>query len=185
MILFLSEFYPILNSSKRNKILPKELEDVYDAETFNKSVSYKVEYEKFGIITATFSFLLILIMLVFHGFAFADRFVRSISENPILFFAFFRGLFFLSDILGIHLIFYGTFVIEEKYGFNKTTPFTYLTDKMKGYLLGALIGGGLLALFIWFYYKTGQTFWIYIWLIFTAFSHFYVNVLFKHYCSYF
>ncbi len=170
---FLERILSYLNSSKRNRNLPPELSDVYDIDTYNKSVNYKVEYERFGILTASFSFLLVLIMLIFHGFAFADEIGRSISSDPIILaLIYFGGLFFISDILGIPFDLYGTFVIEEKYGFNKTTPLLYFTDKLKGYLLGAIIGGGLLALFIWFYYRIGTNFWIYIWLIFTAFSVF-------------
>ncbi len=171
-----------LNSSKRNRIIPKELEDVYDTDTYNKSTSYKIEYEKFGILTATFSFVLILLMLLFNGFSFADQIARQVSENPILLaMIYFGGLFFLSDILGTPFDLYGTFIIEEKYGFNKTTPKLYFWDKIKSYGLGVIIGGGLLALFIWFYYKTGKDFWIYIWLIFTLFSifmsMFYSNII--------
>ena len=162
-----------LNSAKRNRNLPKELEDVYDLETYQKSQDYKRENERFGMITATFSFLLMLFVLIFQGFAFADAFCREITGNPIfLSLIFFGILFFTSDILGIPFDIYGTFVIEEKYGFNKTKPFVFVTDKLKGYLLSIVIGGGLLALFIWYYYKVGNSFWIYIWLIFTAFSIF-------------
>ena len=162
-----------LNSTNRNRNLPKELEDVYDLETYQKSQDYKRENERFGMITASFSFLIMLFMLIFQGFAFADNFCRQITENPIfLSLIFFGILFFASDILGIPFDVYGTFVIEEKYGFNKTKPLLFVADKLKGYLLSIIIGGGLLALFIWYYYKVGSSFWIYIWLIFTAFSIF-------------
>ena len=162
-----------LNSTNRNRNLPKELEDVYDLETYQKSQDYKRENERFGMITASFSFLIMLFMLIFQGFAFADNFCRQITETPIfLSLTFFGILFFASDILGIPFDVYGTFVIEEKYGFNKTKPLLFVADKLKGYLLSIIIGGGLLALFIWYYYKVGSSFWIYIWLIFTAFSIF-------------
>ena len=162
-----------LNSTNRNRNLPKELEDVYDLETYQKSQDYKRENERFGMITASFSFLIMLFMLIFQGFAFADNFCRQITENPIfLSLIFFGILFFASDILGIPFDVYGTFVIEEKYGFNKTKPLLFVADKLKGYLLSIIIGGGLLTLFIWYYYKVGSSFWIYIWLIFTTFSVF-------------
>jgi len=63
-------------------------------------------------------------------------------------------------------------VIEEKYGFNKTTPKTFVFDKIKGWLLGAIIGGGLLALVIFIYQKTQNMFWIYAWLVVAVFSIF-------------
>jgi STE24 endopeptidase len=163
----------LLNSVKRNRTLPPELESVYDQDTYIKSLEYKREYEKFGFISSSFSFLLIIIMLIFNGFAYADSVSRGITQQPVfLALVFFGLLMLISDVLGTPFDLYSTFVIEQKYGFNKTTPKLYITDKLKGYLLGIIIGGGLLALFIWFYYKVGQSFWIYIWLIFTAFSLF-------------
>lgn len=163
----------LLNSVKRNRTIPQELEGVYDEETYRKSIDYKWTNEKFGILTSSFSFVLIIAMLILQGFSFADNLSRGISEQPIILALTFFGILFLaSDVLGIPFELYSTFVIEEKYGFNKTTPLLYITDKLKGYLLGALIGGGLLALFIWFYQKIGNDFWIYIWLIFTVFSIF-------------
>lgn len=163
-----------INASYRKRPLPAELQDIYDPETYEKSQKYKAAYEKFGLLAASFSFLLILFMLIFQGFAWTDNFLRHYTENmfvlPLLFFGI---LFFLSDILGTPFDLYSTFVIEEKYGFNKTTPLTYLWDKLKGYLLGIILGGGLMALFIWFYYKTGSLFWLYIWVTFTLFSIFF------------
>jgi STE24 endopeptidase len=178
----LERILSVLNSAKRNRNIPLELKDVYDEATFQKSQDYKREYERFGILTASFSFLIMLSMLTFQGFAYTDGIVRGITENLILVSLTFFGLLFLaSDLIGIPFELYVTFVIEEKYGFNKTTPKLYITDKLKGYFLGALIGGGLLTLFIWFYYSIGKDFWVYIWLIFTAFSifmsMFYSNVI--------
>jgi STE24 endopeptidase len=169
----LERFLSILNSVKRNRKLPAELEGIYDNETYLKSLDYKREYENFGTIAATFSFILIICMIIFQGFAFADQLARSISENPILLCLIYFGLLvFVSDIIGTPFDLYSTFIIEEKYGFNKTTPKLYISDKLKGYLLGIIIGGGLLSVFIWFYLKVGNNFWIYIWIIFTAFSIF-------------
>jgi STE24 endopeptidase len=79
---------------------------------------------------------------------------------------------FASDIINIPFSVYDTFVIEEKYGFNKTTPKTFVFDQVKGWLLGAIIGGGLLALIIFIYQKTQNMFWIYAWAVVAAFSIF-------------
>jgi STE24 endopeptidase len=169
----LERYLSILNSVRRNRTLPVELEGIYDNETYQKSLNYKREYENFGMITASFSFIIVICMLLFHGFAFADQIARSITEQAILLALIFFGmLVFISDIIGTPFDLYSTFGIEEKYGFNKTTPKLYITDKLKGYLLGIIFGGGLLSVFLWFYIKVGNSFWIYIWIIFTAFSVF-------------
>ncbi len=77
-----------------------------------------------------------------------------------------------SDVLSTPFDIYGTFVIEERFGFNRTTPKTYVLDKVKGWLLALIIGGGLLAVFVWFYKTAGSLFWLYAWILFSAFSIF-------------
>lgn len=162
-----------LNSVKRNRPVPAELDGVYDKETYQKSIAYKAENERLGLYSSIFSFSIIIFMLIFQGFAFADSWSRGFTENPIWLALIFFGILFLaSDILGLPFDLYGIFKIEEKYGFNKVTPKLFITDKIKGYLIGAIIGGGLLALFIWFYTKVGNQFWLYIWAVITAFSVF-------------
>jgi STE24 endopeptidase len=79
---------------------------------------------------------------------------------------------FASDIITTPFAYYKTFVIEEKFGFNKTTIKTFILDKIKGWFMLAIIGGGILALIIWFYEATGTHFWLYAWFLVTAFSVF-------------
>jgi STE24 endopeptidase len=172
----------IINSERFKRPLPVELEDAYDEETYLKSRNYKREYELFSLITASFSFILIIFMFYFKGFAFVDAISRSITVQPILQTLLFFGILFLaSDLIGIPFDSYSTFIIEDKYGFNKTTPFMYVTDKLKGYIISGILGGSLLAIFVWFFYHIGHLFWIYIWLIFTIFSifisMFYSNII--------
>jgi STE24 endopeptidase len=79
---------------------------------------------------------------------------------------------FASDIITTPFAYYKTFVIEERFGFNKTTIKTFILDKVKGWFMLAIIGGGILALIIWFYEATGNHFWLYAWILVTAFSVF-------------
>lgn len=171
---FLFENYlEYLNTRRMGAKLPDELKGVYDEEKYAKQQAYQKENHRFGMITGTFSFLVILAMFLFYGFAFVDSIVWSIASNAILAALFFFGIImFASDIINIPFSVYDTFVIEEKYGFNKTTAKTFVLDHIKGWLLGALIGGGLLALIIFIYQKTQNMFWIYAWAVVAAFSIF-------------
>jgi STE24 endopeptidase len=100
-------------------------------------------------------------MLLLGGFGWLDGLLRIQIENEILLaLAFFGVLMLTSDMLTIPFQWYSTFVIEEKYGFNKTTIKTFITDKLKGYLLGAIVGGGLLSLLIYLIELIGPSFWI-------------------------
>jgi len=162
-----------LNASRWSKTLPEELKGIYDEEKYRKSQEYSKVNMRFGILTGSLSFLFILLMLIFGGFGYLDEFVRQYTNHPVWMALLFFGILGLaSDVLSTPFDLYGTFVIEEKFGFNRTTPKTYFLDKMKGWMLALLIGGGLLALFVWFYDVAGNLFWLYAWIVFSLFSIF-------------
>jgi len=157
-----------LNDKSFKSELPDELKGIYDEEKYKKSQEYDKVTGRFSFITSTFSFAL---MLFLGGFAWVNDFVGTYTQQPILVVLFFFGtLSIASDILGIPFSLYSTFVIEERFGFNRTTIKTFILDKIKGYLVGGLIGGGLLALFVWFYETAGDMFWVYGWIAFSGFS---------------
>ncbi len=162
-----------LNAKHFNDPVPKELADVYEKAEYEKSQRYKKERSQFGLITSTFSVLLTLGFIIFEGFAFVDTIARNITDNIILIALIFFGIIMLgSDILMTPFSWYSTFVIEEEYGFNKTTKRTFLLDKLKGLGMTAIIGGGILALIVWFYQIAGDDFWWYAWILIAVFSVF-------------
>lgn len=167
-----------LNAKHFNDPIPSELVDVYNEKEYLRSQNYKKERYKFGIITSTFSLFLMLGFLFFNGFAWVDSIARGISDNSILIGLIFFGIImFASDLLTLPFSWYSTFVIEEKYGFNKTTSKTFIIDKIKSWGLMIVVGGGILALLIWFYQMAGDNFWWYAWILITAFTVF-VNMFY-------
>ena len=162
-----------LNANRFTDKVPNELSDVYDNEAYEKSQRYKKEKYRFALLTSSVSLIATLLFFFFDGFAYIDQLARGFSDNGIVVALLFFGIIMLlSDILSTPFSYYNTFVIEEKFGFNKTTLKTFVLDKLKGWIMGAIIGGGLLALIIWFYQKTGAYFWVYAWGIVTLFSVF-------------
>jgi len=162
-----------LNAKKYGDPIPEGLEDVYDQKEYLRSMDYKKVNYRFAILTGSFSFILIMLMFFLEGFAFTDDLVRAITEHPILVALLFFGiLMFASDVLNIPFAVYDTFVIEERFGFNKTTVKTFITDKLKSWMLGIIIGGGILAAIICFYQLTGKNFWIFAWILVSAFTIF-------------
>ncbi|MDO6760118.1 M48 family metallopeptidase [Tamlana sp. 2_MG-2023] len=162
-----------LNAKHYNDTLPEELKDVYDNQEYKKSQNYKATNYKFDLITSTFSLVLTLGFLFLDGFKYVDDIARSYSDNPIIIALIFFGIIMIgSDILTTPFSYYSTFVIEEKFGFNKTTKKLFFLDKLKGWLMMSLIGGGILALIIWFYQVTGTQFWLYAWALVAVFSLF-------------
>ena len=170
-----------LNAKHYNDTLPEDLQDVYDDTEYKKSQNYKTTNYKFGILTSTFSILLTLGFLLFDGFEFVDNIARGYSDHPIIVALVFFGIIMIgSDIVSTPFSYYSTFVIEEKFGFNKTTVKTFILDKIKGWLMMSIVGGGILALIIWFYQVTGNQFWLYAWglvAVFTLFMNMFYSKL--------
>ncbi len=169
----LSEYLDYLNSKYRNRDIPKELKDIYDKEKYKKSQAYGKANAELSFISSTFVLLLTLGMLFFFGFNYINQIAVSCTDNKILQTLIFFGILLLaSDIITTPFAVYSVFVIEEKFGFNKTSVKTFILDKLKGWLLGGIIGGGLLALITWFYLQAENMFWIYAWITVSLFSVF-------------
>lgn len=171
-----------LNTTTRSNILPEVIKGFYDETTYSLQQDYERDNYRFGLVSDILSFLTIILMLTLGGFAWVDGFIRTYTDSAILQAIFFFGILaFASDLISIPLDVYHTFVIEERYKFNKTTPKTFVIDKLKGWLLGAVIGGGILSLIIFIYEKSGSWFWILAWIsisVFTLFiSYFYTTLL--------
>jgi len=168
-------FLEYLNSTQWSDQLPGELKGIFDDEKYRQQQAYEKVNFRFSLVSSSFSFILVLLMFLLTGFAWVNNLALSVTVNPILVaLVFFGILLFVSDLLTTPFSVYDTFVIEEKFGFNKTTPKTFLFDKLKGYLIGAIIGGGLLSLIIYIYQLTTTSFWIYAWGIVSLFSVFMV-----------
>jgi STE24 endopeptidase len=155
-----------MNLKAQRSDIPQDVVDFYDRTRYLKSLDYHRELTRFSFITSAFSFLLSLLMLTLGGFGWLDKFLMEISNNDIIrALAFFAVLMIASDLLTLPFQLYSTFVIEEKYGFNKTTLKTFFVDKLKGYALAAMIGGPLLALLIYLVLQIGPSFWIWFSLV--------------------
>ncbi len=163
-----------LNVKSSIKPIPDLLSGIYDQDKYQKQQSYFRANTRFGLLTSTVSFLVIFLMIVFGGFGWLDGIVQRWTANPILVSLVFFGILFLAnDIISTPFEIYDTFVIEERFGFNKTTPKTFIFDKLKGYVLAAILGGGILALIMWLYRLNPQYFWLIAWACVTAVSLFF------------
>jgi len=168
-----------LNAKHFNDTLPIEVKDVYDDAEYKKSQRYKATNYKFGLLTSTFSLVLTLGFFFFDGFAYVDQIARQLTTHSILITLIFFGIIMLgSDVITTPFSYYKTFVIEEQFGFNKTTRKTFILDKIKGWFMTIFVGGLILGALTWFYQTTGSTFWIYAWLLITVFTVF-VNLFYS------
>ena len=169
----LEQILDFLNLKYQKKELPDELQGIYDEKKYQQSLAYQKENTRLSFITSTFSFLLAFALLITGGFGYIDTFLRGrVDQADLLPLVYFAVLFLASDLLNIPFQWYQTFVIEEKFGFNKTTPKLFILDKLKGYLLAFIIGGLLLWALITLLNQLGEGFWIYFLAIIAAFMLF-------------
>ena len=161
----------ILNLNALSETLPSEFEGMYDADTYKKSQNYTRINTKFGFLAALFGLVLTLGFWFAGGFNWLDIIVRSWDYSPVWTGLLFVGiLIFSKTIISLPFSIYKTFVIEEKFGFNKTTPATFIKDLLKGMLLTAVIGGLLLAGVLVFFEFAGSRAWLYCWIATTLFT---------------
>ena len=174
IVKFLFDTYiDALNAKHFNDPIPNELEGIYNEEEYLKSQDYKKVNYKFSQITGAFSIITTVLFFLLDGFAFVDTIAKGFSSNTIIITLIFFGIImFASDIINIPFSYYKTFVIEEKFGFNKTSKKLFIIDKIKGWLMLIVVGGGILALITWFYQLTTSNFWLYTWGLVTVFSIF-------------
>lgn len=163
-----SEF---LNLGALKPELPKEFHDTFDAEKYAKSQEYTKEKTRFELLVSSFDLLVLIGFWFAGGFGFVDETVRSFGFSASI-----SGLIFIgalvsaSGVISFPFSYYSTFVIEEKYGFNKQTKALFFIDRIKGVALGVIIGAPVLYGVLWFFNSAGAFSWLYVWTMITLVS---------------
>ena len=160
----------LLNMNSITENVPEGFQDYYDKEKYSQSQVYLKDKTRFGIFTGTFSLLLMLVVIHTGLFGILDEFIREQTQHPILSGLLFFGIIFIiNDIINIPFSIYGTFVIEEKFGFNKTSPKTFILDKLKGYGLMVVLGSMVMGSILYFFNAYGENGWWIAWMLISAF----------------
>ena len=159
-ILF-SVFLELLNIKSRSSSLPDLISDVYDSENYSKQQSYEKEKLKISLIESLFSSALIILFFSLHGFGLLQMVVAGVSSSIIVqTLLFFGVLGFTSLIFSIPFDYYDKFVIEENYGFNKSSKKLFWIDLVKSIILSVVLGGTILSIITWLYLANPNLFCI-------------------------
>lgn len=144
--------------------LPVDFEGVYDREEYRRFLDYTAVTAKFERVDATWDLVLLLGFWFLGGYDWLDRVARTAHLGFIATgLLYMGGLYIGRWLLGLPLEIYETFRIEERFGFNKTTPATFAGDQVKSLLLSAVLGGALLALVLGILQHAGPAAWLYAW----------------------
>ena len=160
-----------LNQSRARDPLDASIANLYDSSERERSIAYSSEKTRFGFYSSTFSTVVLILALSYGWFATLDAWIRNRFDNQILIsLSFIAALSVISWWLNLPFQLYSIFGIEAKYGFNKISATTFVTDTIKATLLGAVIGGILLTAVLWIYQELGNRFWVFAWLLVSGFS---------------
>ena len=160
-----------LNQSRAGAPLPAEVADLYDITEREKSLAYGAAKYQVGLFSGALSTAVLILALTQGWLANIDRWARSISGNAIaISLIFFAIVGVISWLIDLPFGLYSIFSIEERFGFNKVTIKTYITDQIKGALVSVIVAGPVLALVVWLYQTFSGRFWLYGWLVVATFS---------------
>ena len=162
-----------LNVKNWSTELPPELQKIYNEEKYQKSQEYQKATHRFTLVTETLGFFATLMIFATGGFGWLDGIIRLHTSNPIFVaLLFFAILGLITEIFTLPFSWYDTFVIESKFGFNKTTKHIFFLDKLKSLIISAIVGGLVLCLIVWIYLIAGNLFWLYSLIVIAVFSVF-------------
>jgi len=154
----------LLNLESAATGLPLEFVGIFDEEAYRKSGEYLGATTRLSLVASAVDLFFLLFFWFSGGFNLLDQFLRSYGFHPVV-----NGVLYitllllLQSLIDLPFSIYKTFVIEEKFGFNKTTPAVFVTDLLKTFLLAALLGAPLLAGVLWFFDSTGSLAWLWAW----------------------
>ncbi len=167
----LEQTLSVLNRKMLSPNIPDKLKGIYDEEKYAKQQSYTLTNSRFSDYTRIFTLVIELAMLLLGGFAWVDNWVRTFTQNEIVVsLSFFAVLYIGNEVLTLPFSVYNTFVIEGKFGFNKTTPKVFVLDVFKSIALSIVLMGGILTFVLWLYQMLGDNFWLATWGALSAFS---------------
>ena len=160
-----------LNQSRSREPLDISIANLYNQDERERSISYSAEKTRFSFYSSTFSTIIMIIALTYGWFAKLDNWMRDKLDNQILIsLGFIAALSIISWWINLPFQLYSIFGIEAKYGFNKITAKTFITDTTKTTILSTLIGGLLVTAVLWIYQELGNKFWIFAWMLVGGFS---------------
>lgn len=179
----ISSVSSFLDLGNINPDIPDHFKKAYDKNKYAKSQEYLKTKTKFSLVSSTFSIVLIFLVIHLGIFGVLNEFVNLQTNHFIL-----QGLLFISiiyifqDIISLPFSLYSTFVIEEKFGFNKTTIGLFISDKIKGYVIFIVMGSIIITPILYLFHEYENFGWLIAWSLLALFM-IAVQPLFVHVIS--
>lgn len=166
-----TEWIDYINVKHKPEKLTEDMKDYYDDTQWNKALAYSKKKYKLSLVQSIIGFIEIMVILSFGWFGYLDTIIRGFTSNEmVVTLVFFWIITIGSTILSLPLSWYSTFVIEEEFGFNKTTKATFIKDFLKWIALSAVLWAIVMVPILWLYGKLGSSFWLYAWIFISIFG---------------
>jgi STE24 endopeptidase len=162
-----------LNEKSKNVPMSSVAAEIFNADEYAKSLEYGTAKYKVERLTSTLNTVVMLSAIILGWFAWLDDAIRGRISNNLLVTVIFFGILILAVMLAnLPVSYYSTFVIEEKFGFNKTTKKLFVVDSIKQMVLSIALGLPVIYLIAWIYQSLESQFWLVGWLAVSAISLF-------------
>ena len=169
----IGSFLEYLNEKSKNVPMSPVAAGIFSADEYAKSLEYGTAKYKVDRLTSVLNTGVILSAIILGWFSWLDEAIREqISNNLLVTVTFFGVLILAVMIANLPFSYYSTFVIEEKFGFNKTTKKLFVADSIKQMLLSIVLGLPVIYLIAWIYQSLESKFWLVGWLAVSAISLF-------------
>jgi len=170
----LSSFLSWLNTRWMTHPVPAVLQGLYDDERYRRQQAYMRTNKRAALVERCFSYVVTMLILAFGLYGWVDDLCKSWTSQPMLQMLLFLLLFNVFQVIvGLPFSYYATFVIEERFGFNRTSHRTFWLDTIKSFIVSTLLTALLLSVVYWLYQAFGQRFWLWATLACAAFIIFF------------
>jgi len=157
--------------SHRNQV-PNAFSENIALEAHQKAADYTTDKTKLALIEASMQAILLAVLTIGGGLQWIDEVWRNlIIDHEIA-----RGALVIvsamlvSSVIDLPFEYYKTFVVDEKFGFNKMTPAMFFSDLIKQSVVGIILGAPILFAALWLMQGAGQYWWLYLWVIWSVFN---------------
>lgn len=154
----------MVNLRAASPSIPEEFRGMLDEGAYRRSQEYLKANTRVSLVDSSVDLAVLLLVWFTGGFNRLDLLIRAFGFNPVISGVLFTGfLLLLQGVITLPFTIFKTFVLEERFGFNKTTPLLFVADTLKALLLGLLLGAPVMALLFWFFEYTGPMAWLWAW----------------------
>ncbi len=162
----------IAHVAAHRSAIPAGFEGAVSQDEHAKAADYACARQRLGVIESLYDTAVVLAMTLGGGISMLGLWASGLVPPGVPAGTLqLLGVFAVLALLGLPFTLYRTFVLEQRFGFNRTRPATFIADQLKGWALGAVLGGAVAATVLWIMARAGTAWWLVAWLAWAPAAH--------------